>query len=749
MSIRSLRPLALAAALLGSVAHAVPTSTATFTAASTPPLRINEVLASRSGAPATSPDLIELHNTGPTAIDLTGKSLTDDPALPRKFIFPAGTTIPAGGYLVVNATTTVGPLNTGFALDAEGDVIRLHDSTTGNPLLDEIRFGFQVLDLSISRTGEAGNVWALTNATPGAANAAPVALGNVAGLRINEWAAKIVFRLDHDMIELFNPVGQPVALAGVRLTDNVNLPNRFTFPALSFIPANPSGFLPLYGADFVFGLDADRETVTLFGENNEQIDQVVVQSQPADRSSGRNPDGSATLVDFAVPTPGFSNTTPVPSSPVNYQDLLNYLRITEIMFDPVADNNASQFEFVELQNIGPVSLNLSGVRFTNGIEHEFPAGTTLAPGAFLVVVNDRSSFRARYPHVPESQIATGGFNGALSNEGETLALTLPAPWRVHILRFRFEPTWYPSTARGGHSLVPVSAATAAPQDWQQPTAWRASTAINGSPGAADPNPSTGTPGSSRLANLSVRTSLAASQTLIVGTTVSGRSTRLLVRAAGPALAALGLPGAMTDPRLELHQNGTRVFENNDWPANLADAFTSVAAFPFPVGSRDAAFDRDIDGGPTIQVTGTGPGVVLVEVYDRGTGSPGRLTNVSARNLVGTGDNILIAGFNISGTGDKPLLIRGVGPKLTAFGVTGVLNDPRLEIYNSAGVRIADNDNWPAALAPTFTTVGAFALDANSRDAALETRLPPGSYTVQVSGVGNTTGEALIELYELP
>lgn len=251
----------------------------------------------------------------------------------------------------------------------------------------------------------------------------------------------------------------------------------------------------------------------------------------------------------------------------------------------------------------------------------------------------------------------------------------------------------------------------------------------------------------RLSNLSVRTAMAAEQTLIVGTTVSGGASNILVRAAGPALSAF-VSNPMTDPRLELYSGNTVLFENNDWPANLADTFTSVGAFGFAPGSRDAAFVRSIDGGRTIQARGTGAGVVLVEAYDLGTGNPARLVNVSARNRVGTGDDILIAGFNVSGTGEKRLLFRAVGPKLADFGVGGFLVDPKLEIYNG-NTKIAENDNWAASLAPTFDAVGAFSLAANSRDAALLTTLPPGSYTVQVSGVADGTGEALIEIYEVP
>lgn len=252
----------------------------------------------------------------------------------------------------------------------------------------------------------------------------------------------------------------------------------------------------------------------------------------------------------------------------------------------------------------------------------------------------------------------------------------------------------------------------------------------------------------RLANLSVRTAMAAGQTLIVGVVVSGGSRDVLVRAVGPALAGFGLTTAMADPRLELYNGSTQVFANDNWPATLAGTFSAVGAFPLTAGSLDAAFVQGIDGARSIWARGTGPGVVLVEAYDTGSGNTPRLINVSARNLVGTGDDILIAGFNIAGTGAKQLLIRAVGPKLGAFGVAGFLVDPKLEVY-SGSTKLTENDNWDASLAPTFGAVGAFALDASSRDAALLTTLAPGSYTVQVRGADGGTGEALIEIYEIP
>jgi hypothetical protein len=254
---------------------------------------------------------------------------------------------------------------------------------------------------------------------------------------------------------------------------------------------------------------------------------------------------------------------------------------------------------------------------------------------------------------------------------------------------------------------------------------------------------------SALANLSVRTTLAAGQTLIVGAVVNGGGKEILVRAAGPALDAFGLAG-QADPRIDIFSTGTLPIVGNDnWPDGLSAVFTSLGAFPFAAGSRDAALLEELSGAFTAQARGPGPGTVLVEAYDASGGVSPRLINLSARNQVGTGGDILIAGFAVSGSGTKQLLIRAIGPALTAFGVTGAITDPRLQVFNSAGAVIAANDNWEPGLAATFTQVGAFPLTAGSRDAALLLTLNAGaSYTVQVDGIGGGTGEALIEIYEV-
>ena len=255
--------------------------------------------------------------------------------------------------------------------------------------------------------------------------------------------------------------------------------------------------------------------------------------------------------------------------------------------------------------------------------------------------------------------------------------------------------------------------------------------------------------SSRISNLSVRSTLAAGQTLVVGLTAAGKPHPVLVRAVGPTLSAFGLTDALPDPAFSLFKDGASIDANDNWggTAALSDAFVSVGAFALPASSLDAALVRTIEGGNTVQVIGQTGGTVLVEAYEMAASPDARLINVSARNRVGRGSEALVAGFTISGEAGKTVVIRGIGPTLAAFGVGGVLADPKLELYAGAS-KIGENDSWDAAHAATFANVGAFALPAGSKDAALVVTLAPGSYTVQLSGSDGGTGEGMIEVYEV-
>lgn len=269
----------------------------------------------------------------------------------------------------------------------------------------------------------------------------------------------------------------------------------------------------------------------------------------------------------------------------------------------------------------------------------------------------------------------------------------------------------------------------------------------------------------RLINLSILTSIPTSgESFTMGYVVGGAGTSgpkpLVIRAAGPSLGALGVGGTLDDPKLELFAGSIKSGENDNWGggADVSAAMAAVGAFAFsPPTSRDAAVFTSIVGGPgnSVQVSanGNGTGTVIAEIYDASPpgsfrASTPRLINVSVRKHLGTG---LTMGFVVGGSGVKSVLVRAIGPTLGSFGVDGVVADPRLAVFNKSSTQIASNDNWAgdAVLGATFTKVGAFPLPADSRDAAVVATLQPGEYTVQVSGVNNTTGVALVEVYEVP
>jgi len=261
---------------------------------------------------------------------------------------------------------------------------------------------------------------------------------------------------------------------------------------------------------------------------------------------------------------------------------------------------------------------------------------------------------------------------------------------------------------------------------------------------------------SALSNLSIRsTAGTGAETLIVGFAVAGGNKPILVRGIGPGLAAFNVPDTLPDPRLDLNQGAgaSSVGTNDNWDARASDTFARVGAFGLPSESKDAAIVTTLGANTyTAKLTDAdgASGIALVELYDTEMDNGAKLVNVSARTQVGTGGGVLIAGFNVSGTGPRTLLIRAVGPTLEAFGVTGALADPKLELYSSGTVEpVASNDNWDASNGAAFAQVGAFNLVSASRDAVLLVTVNPGTYTAKVSGVNDTTGVALIEVYEMP
>lgn len=282
--------------------------------------------------------------------------------------------------------------------------------------------------------------------------------------------------------------------------------------------------------------------------------------------------------------------------------------------------------------------------------------------------------------------------------------------------------------------------------------------LSGVGNSAAATPAVGSSGTARLVNIAARVAVGGvAGTPIPGFVLGGGGTKaMLVRAVGPTLAAFGVANALADPRFSLLRDTTAAGANDNWLAADAPTMAGVGAFALAAGSKDAALVATLPPGAfTAPVTAAdgGSGVALLEVYE-GTAAGGTtVVNASTRAYVGTGDAVLIPGFVVSGTGSLRLLVRAVGPTLAGFGVADALADPTLTLFRGTTV-LATNDNWSGAtntaeISAAAASAGAFALPAGSKDAALVATLEAGSYTAVVSGVGNTTGTALVELYALP
>lgn len=279
-------------------------------------------------------------------------------------------------------------------------------------------------------------------------------------------------------------------------------------------------------------------------------------------------------------------------------------------------------------------------------------------------------------------------------------------------------------------------------------------------------------GIERLVNLSMRSTTANAAPMIVGFVVTGTSPKqVLLRAAGPALgqAPFNVAGVVNDPTLQVFRGNNVIAQNDEWgtPAANGNAVTAAdaraGAFPFRNGSADAALVTSVAAGAyTVQVGG-GNGIVLAEIYEvlENNEAPGarRLVNVSARGLV-TPATPMIAGFVIGGTAPQRVLIRAIGPTLgdRPFNVAGVLPNPQLTLLRGNAV-VKTNDDWfrdadASSIRNAAARAGAFALPAQSADAAVLLYLAPGAYTAQVSGPpnanqANATGTVLVEVYAAP
>ena len=258
-----------------------------------------------------------------------------------------------------------------------------------------------------------------------------------------------------------------------------------------------------------------------------------------------------------------------------------------------------------------------------------------------------------------------------------------------------------------------------------------------------------------LMDLSTRgTTFTGNNVLIGGFIIQGsQPAQLVVRCLAYSLASYGIPGALGDSVIELYDvNNNLIASNDDWFTSN-DAATISSYHRDPPNSIESALLVTLNPGSYTAIVRSfssaqqpaQSGVALFEVYDL-RNSASRLGNVSTRGNVGTGDSILIGGVIVGGNTAKPVVVRALGPSLTQFGVTGVLADPSLQLRDGNGNLVKANNDWQQS--PDATVVSADGLaPSNPKEAAIAPTLNPGNYTALVTGVGGTTGTALVEVYD--
>ncbi len=393
---------------------------------------INEIFA----GDGSEDDYVELWNPNNAPVRLTGWRLADRG---NEVVFVEDQRVEAQSLLVIDV----------LALDREGDTVRLY--RPNGDVADEVVFGLQSPNHAIGRIGDE---WTLVESSPGRANSRQF-LTDPKNVVITEWAGAADLRLREDFVELHNPAGRPVSIGQWNVAGE-------DLPPLSFLDAN--GY-----AAIATGVDRLRETLFLTDTNGSVRDVVLTDPQVVDTSQAR--DGGY----ISLPTPGASNEID-PDTRARLEHLLAGLRVTEIMYHP---ENESEAEFIELRNVGEDTLDLAGVRFTEGVRFTFPA-MMLEAGAEIVVAANQGAMNAAYG---VGFTLAGLYEGRLANGGEEIALLLPSPYDVAIMRFRYRDDWIPETDGGGFSLT-VRDAGAKIAGWSDASHWQASLERGGDPGGA-------------------------------------------------------------------------------------------------------------------------------------------------------------------------------------------------------------------------------------------------------------------------
>jgi hypothetical protein len=474
-------------------------------------IRINEWLA--NGKVLFEDDFIELYNPGKQPVDLSGFYISDDAAAkPAKHKFADLSFIAGQGYLylIADDDESEGADHLNFNLSSDQETITLMDPNLN--VIDKIAYLSQTTDVSEGRAPDGSDTFAFFELpTPGVVNSSvttTVTTTNVLAID-SPWSYE---QSGTDLGTQWREVGYDDSLwptgdallyvegSSLPAPKNTLLtlgPWTFYFRRHFTINDDPNNITSFEmssvlddGAVFyINGQEALRvgmptTTITYNTLASRTIDNANWEyfSLPTDALvQGDNviavevhqtTEGSSDIV-FGISLDSIVTTVTQDHLYDDDIDVLNGLRITEMMYNPPVDGD---LEYIELKNISGKTIDITDVRFVDGIDYQFPA-MTLAPGQYVVIAVDEVKFEAQYPGVD----AVGQYVGRLNNGGERIVLTLAnPPLEAAILRFDYNNTWYPSTDGAGSSLEIIDP-TADPAQWDNAQSWQAITPSPGGP----------------------------------------------------------------------------------------------------------------------------------------------------------------------------------------------------------------------------------------------------------------------------
>ncbi len=291
--------------------------------------------------------------------------------------------------------------------------------------------------------------------------------------------------------------------------------------------------------------------------------------------------------------------------------------------------------------------------------------------------------------------------------------------------------------------------------WSNPFSAAGTITLRNAPGDPSPTPSpTAAPSAPGMRNVSTRLRIETGDNVAIGGFIitGSMSKKVIVRALGPSLAKFGVTDALTDPFLELHRSdGVLVTSNNNWRETQETQITATQLQPTD-DAESAIVATLAPGAYTAVVGGFGntSGVGLVEVYDLDDASSSSvLANLSTRGHVLAANNVIIGGLIIGGPTPVQVVVRAIGPSLAASGISDFLQDPTLELRNADGALLFSNDNWTDDPSQSAELSSLGLAPTNSKESAISVQLSAGLYTAIVQGKANTTGVALVEVYQIP